>query len=116
MENIITKSIRNISTNMLLSFLFLLILEDYFLTYLGIHHLRVIEEANPLMVGLMALPLSHGIIIKIISALIPIFLLKYVEHRLNPIKYRKILLIPIAVQIIPYTAHVIWIYKYFSST
>jgi len=113
MENIIAKNNKNISTNMILFFLFLLILEDYFLTYIGIHHLRIIEEANPLMVGLLSLPLSHGIIIKTISALIPIFLLKYVEHRLEPIRFRKILLIPIAVQIIPYTAHVIWVYKYF---
>lgn len=69
----------------------------------------MVEEANPLMIGLMSLPFISGFIIKIIIALIPVLILKYVEPYLNPTKYRLFLLIPLAVQIIPYTAHAIWI-------
>jgi hypothetical protein len=114
MQNKLANNTLKVSTNMLLLFLFLLILEDYLLTYMGINTLNIIEEANPLMQEFMSLPFYAGLVLKSIIALVPILLLKSTQHNFNPIEFKKIMLIPILLQLVPYTAHAIWIYKYFT--
>ena len=100
---------RKISTNALLGILFLLMMGDYFLTYVGIHILGIISEANFLMVWLMKMSFFKGSIVRIIITIGPIILLKYAEQFKNPIVYKKNLLVPIGIQVIPCFAHIIWV-------
>ncbi|QZY56730.1 DUF5658 family protein [Crassaminicella profunda] len=105
------KSRKKVSTNTILNILFLLMIGDYLLTYLGMYTFGVVEEANCLMVWLMELPFWKGFIIRICIALVPILLLKLAERYKDPDIYMSILLVPLSIQFIPYIAHVIWIYK-----
>lgn len=102
---------KKVSTSIMLLLLFILMIIDYPLTYYGMYVLRTIEEVNPLMVTFMAMPFYKGFIIRVIYSLFIISLLKYVEPYKHPVTYRKILFIPLAIQIIPYVAHAMWIFK-----
>lgn len=106
------KQKRKLSTNSMLSILFLLMMGDYLLTYLSMYVFGVAEEANYLMVWLMELPFWKGFIIRIFVVLGPVVLLKFAEKYKNPGVYRKILLVPLATQVVPYVAHGIWVWKY----
>lgn len=112
MENIKRAFKQKLSTNTLLGILFILMMGDYFISYFGIHHLDIIEEANPIMVNFLKLPLWEGTIIKIFYSLFLILLFKIVEKYKNPIVFRRILLVPLGIQIIPYMAHVMWVWNY----
>lgn len=103
---------RKVSTNALLGILFFLMMGDYILTYVGIYVLGVIEEVNSLMVWLIKMPFLKGFIVRIFITLGSIVLLKYAEQFKNPVVYRKILLVPLGIQVIPYIAHMIWILSY----
>lgn len=86
---------------------------DYCITYWGINVLDVVEESNPLMVSIMELPFESGLLIRLFTTLIPILLLKFVEKRFKePKLYRHILTMALFIQAFPYTAHLMWIYKY----
>lgn len=110
MKAVDCKGYRFSNTHILL-FMYILIVADYILTYYGIHVIKVIKEANPLMVKFMDLPFFSGIIIRNIIALLIIFLLKAVEKRIT-VKYNFLLIKILVIQVIPYTFHGIWIYSY----
>ncbi|MCT4607116.1 MAG: DUF5658 family protein [Marinisporobacter sp.] len=101
------------STNVLLSILFFLMIGDYLLTYVGMYTLGIVEEANALMVWLMALPFKKGFLIRMFVSLGPICLFKFAEKYKDPYIYRRILLIPLFIQLVPYIGHVLWVFKYF---
>ncbi|QZY56658.1 DUF5658 family protein [Crassaminicella profunda] len=100
------------SSNLLLSFIYTAMLGDYILTYLGIHTFGVIEEANPLMVSVIALPFDRGLLIRVLTSLILVLMLKYVEKGLEPKPYRFILSIVLLIQAFPYAMHLMWICRY----
>ncbi len=103
-----------IANNTLLFILFIAMIEDYIITYVGVNILGVIEEANYLMKGLFNLPMYIGLQIRIIMAIIPLLLLKYVEDKCpRRIKYDLILKFLLFIQLIVFSMHGIWIYKYY---
>ncbi|MBF8982062.1 hypothetical protein IZY60_00780 [Lutibacter sp. B2] len=106
---------KKISTSIMLPLLFILMIIDYPLTYYGMYVLRTIEEANPLMLKFMEMPFYKGFLIRVLYSLFFISLLKYVEQYKYPVVYRKILFVPLSIQIIPYTAHAMWIFNYMVS-
>lgn len=112
MELITSKSKKKVSTNVLLGMLFILMLGDYMLTYLGMYSFGVIDEANYLMVWLMGMPFEKGFIVRVFVTLVPVLLLKFAEKYKEPMVYKQILLIPLGIQVVPYIAHGIWVFKY----
>lgn len=87
-----------------------LMLLDYLLTYLGMHHLQVINEGNPFMRLFMTLPLSIGLPLRILYILIPITLLFIAFHLTsNKQKLIHILYGLIGFQLIPFGLHMFWL-------
>jgi hypothetical protein len=101
------------SNNVILISMYLLIIFDYVLTYLGVNTLEIISEANPLMVGFMNLPFYKGFLLRNIIAFFSIILLKIEEKLIKPKTYKLILRLILSIQIFPYSMHLIWIYRCF---
>ncbi|MCT4618952.1 MAG: DUF5658 family protein [Marinisporobacter sp.] len=103
-----------ISTNALLGILFFLMMGDYLLTYVGMHTLGIVEEANTLMIWLMVLPFKKGFIIRTFTSLIPLYLFKFAESHKDSYICKKILFIPLSIQLVPYIGHALWVFSYFT--
>lgn len=104
------------SSDFILLLVFLAMILDYILSYWGINILFCIEEFNPLMVSFMELPFHQGIIIRIIISLIVLLTIRLLRYKLNNrITYRGVLNLLLIVQIIPYLAHGIWLFKHFTA-
>src|SRR5690554_909764 len=58
--------------------LFLLMMMDYVITYIGIKGLMFIEEANPFMVWLFDIPFGYGLIIRLVYVSLIAFLCMYI--------------------------------------
>lgn len=101
------------SSNIILLILFIAMMGDYCLTYFGINKLKLIEEGNPLMVGIMALPFHRGLLIRLFTSGVLVLLLKFVEKGFEPRKYRFLLTVVLLIQVFPYTLHLIWMSKGF---
>lgn len=86
---------------------------DYLLTYWGITLLNFTTELNPLMSGIMRLPLRQGITLRIIFIIIPIYLLRlafaWSEDKNRICKIMKILAY---LQLLPISFHFVWIMQY----
>lgn len=103
------------SNDLILAILFIAILGDYVLTYVGMNILGVIEELNPLMIRSFKLPFIKGLILRTIIGLFPIILFKLVENKFGNINtYRVILLHVLVIEFIPYCLHIFWIINYIS--
>ncbi len=104
------------TNNIILFILFVAIMGDYLITYIGINNMGFIEELNPLMIRLFRFPMYMGLIIRSMLALFPIILLKFVENRCPPrLKYDYIIRAALGIQAIPFSMHILWIYKYYTS-
>lgn len=103
---------QKISSNMILFILFNLMLLDYILTYYGMYSLGILEETNYLMLWLMKLPFSKGLIIRTLHSIFLILLFKYIEQHKKSSTFKKILMIPLIIQLIPLSHHILWIYNY----
>lgn len=105
-----------ISCNFILFIMYILIVLDYILTYIGINILDIVSEANPLMIKFMELPFYKGLFLRCLFGFLPVLLLKSIEKRYVDLRTYKLTIASIlGIQIIPYTAHIIWLYSYFSS-
>ena len=100
--------------DIILLFIFLSMIIDYLLSYWGINILYYIEEYNPIMVSFMMLPFWQGIIIRIIYSFSVLFVIRMLKNKLtNKITYTGVLSVLVLIQVIPYTAHAIWLFRYF---
>ncbi|WP_424141318.1 DUF5658 family protein [Sporosalibacterium faouarense] len=87
---------------------------DYLISYWGIKILGYIQEANPLMMPFMELPLLKGVSFRIIYISLLLLIIKVACNKTqSPYIFNTILRLLLIVQIIPYTVHIVWIYKYF---
>ncbi|MFW6016462.1 MAG: DUF5658 family protein [bacterium] len=97
----------------LLTYMALLMLVDYLLTYFGIHMLECISEANPFMRYFMEFPFILGLPLRLIYISIPISLLylayEYAENKkiLFNVIYGLIL-----IQFIPLGLHILWMIQF----
>lgn len=93
--------------------IFICIILDFLLTYLGINYIGCIEEANPIMVWLFALPFATAFIIRIIIGIIIYFIYKFIQENAE-ITYKKIIIFALAVENYTILLHVKWILLYLS--
>ena len=93
--------------------IFLLMMSDYLLTYVGINVLEFITEGNALMVWLFELPLFEGLIIRTLMGMFVYALLKIIQ-KLGSKHYQKVIKLIIVIEMIPHLLHLIWIIQYLS--
>lgn len=114
MKTKVTSSKLKISTNWILVFIYILAIGDYIITYWGVNILKIISEANPLMVKFMELPFEKGLLYRCLLSFLPLFLLKSVETKFgNKKKFKLILGLVFAIQVVPNALHMFWINAYF---
>ncbi|TCK98772.1 hypothetical protein EDC19_1207 [Natranaerovirga hydrolytica] len=97
----------------LLAYMGLFMILDYILTYIGIHILQCIIEANPFMRNFMELPFIVGLPLRIVYILFPINLLLlayYYSDNKNSIL--KIIHGMLLFQFVPLFLHLFWIFQY----
>ena len=93
-------------------YLFLLIIIDYLLTYIGIHNLGVVYEANPFMAWLFELPFSQGLLIRVLHAIF-IITLSYFLYKNEYENYDVFMKFALGVNIFVLMIHFRWVLKYF---
>lgn len=87
--------------------LFITIMLDYILTYMGIRIYGVVEEANVLMQWLFELPLAIGLGVRALLAMLvlaPFMLLKSLDKN----AYRKTLITALSINLIIIILHERW--------
>lgn len=86
--------------------IFILLIVDYILTYIGIK-VGLVEEANILMIWLFELPLLKGLLIRCIMSLFIIMPFFYLEKHCK--YYKKVLVVVISGYIFIMFLHLRWI-------
>jgi len=87
--------------------LFILIIVDYLMTYVGIA-MGIITEANPLMVWLFQLHLWPGLLIRLAFALVAVGLLVYAKRQ-DAKLYRSGVIVAYTVQVLVMGLHLYWV-------
>lgn len=100
--------------NYILLALYLLMVLDYILTYLGIYIFNFIDEGNPLMKGFMEIPFCYGIVIRCILSVVPIWILKIANEYISPKRFKMYINLALMIQMFPYFLHFLWIFRYFN--
>lgn len=85
-----------------------LMMLDYLLTYVGIHHFDCITEGNMFMVWLFELPFVLGVLVRITQCSVIYILLRYIQIKGNQY-YNKLILLLITLEIGVILAHLVWI-------
>ena len=94
-------------------YLALLILIDYFYTYIGIHWFHIVEEANPLLIDFFNRPFEESFPIRVLFALIILLLSSYIQR--NYEHYNQFIYLVLIVNVAVILNHFIWIYYLFKS-
>ncbi|PAB59687.1 DUF5658 family protein [Anaeromicrobium sediminis] len=94
------------SINLILCLLSFLMVIDYIVTYIEIHILNIATEMNPFMNNFMDRPFLEGIFLRILLALFFVTLFKSIEKYRDKKYFKKILVIPLSIQIIPVVMHI----------
>lgn len=87
--------------------LFVLMLIDFLLTYIGVS-IGVIKEGNPLIAWSFNLPYWQSIGVRLISVLL-VFIPLLILYRMNPNVYKKVLILAYIVNFIIIIIHLYWI-------
>lgn len=106
------KAIRDEKYKKMNFYLFLLIIIDYLLTYIGVNNLEVVYEANPLMVWFFELPFFQGFLIRVIYAGF-IIILSYFLYKNEYENYDVFMKFALGVNIFVLMIHFRWVLKYF---
>lgn len=89
-------------------YLFLMLMVDYVVTYLGIHHYEFIREANALFVWLFNLPFAQGFLVRVVGALFVTGLYQYIYMEGNK-HYKKVITFALSVNIVIMFLHIRWL-------
>lgn len=108
-------TIKSYSINYLLFFIFILILIDYMLTFIGINQLDYISEANYLMCSMFEIPFTTGLALRSFQGFIPIILLYSIRNKVEFFYYERIISIILYIEIFVLSLHLYWIINYFFS-
>lgn len=96
-----------------MSIIFTLIIVDYILTFIGIQF-NIIEEANPIMQGLLNLDFGQGLFIRILLAIL-LLIPFYICKNKDILFYKKSVISVIMIYIPVMTIHAIWIFRFLTS-
>ncbi|MFZ5966219.1 MAG: DUF5658 family protein [Bacillota bacterium] len=106
---------RSYRSDAILIFVFVAMLADYIISYLGISVLGFIQEANPFMLSFMDLPFYQGIFFRVLYAVFFLLIIRWAGNKMNNKgRYHKVLILLLAIQSIPLSAHAIWLVNYLS--
>ncbi|MCT4595355.1 MAG: DUF5658 family protein [Anaeromicrobium sp.] len=100
------------SINILLGLLSLLMIIDYIVTYIEIHIFYIATEMNPLMDNFMNKPFLEGFFLRILIVLFFVTLFKSIEKYRDKKYFKKILIIPLSIQLIPLSMHIKILFLY----
>lgn len=90
--------------------LFLLIILDFILTYIGVVNLKVIYEANPLMVWIFNLPFLQGLFIRVLQSGFITYLL-FIIYKNNYHIYKLVIRFGLGVNLFIMGLHLNWIFS-----
>jgi hypothetical protein len=93
--------------------LFLLMMIDYIITYVGIHNYNFIQEGNPVLVWLFEIPFEYGVFVRILMSGIISFLF-YVIYKSEHKHYGKLIAYAIIVNSVILVLHLRWILEFFA--
>lgn len=105
-------TIKSYSINYLLFFIFILILIDYMLTFIGINQLNYISEANYLMCTMFDIPFTTGLAIRSLQGFFPIILLYSIRNKVEFFYFNRIISIILYIEIFVICLHLYWIINY----
>ena len=80
---------------------------DFLLTYLGVVDLNVIEEGNPLLIGLFELPLLTSAIVRILMIVAVMFIIRQTKKYKEPVATFGLLVYAMVLFL-----HMAWLWQY----
>lgn len=90
------------------NYLLILMMTDYVFTYIGINHLGVIAEANPLLVTFFELPFSISFFLRLIYGVFLVLLSKFLYLKRYK-HYDKFMFFALGVNSIITLMHIRWV-------
>lgn len=91
--------------------IFLYVLLDFLVTYLGINYFGCLTEANPLLSWLFELPFAQALFIRIIFASTIYFMYRFIQN--NTVStYKKMVVFAILLESFVMILHIRWLILY----
>ena len=104
------KSVKELAKDKLAVLMFLMLM-DFIFTYIGVNHLQVITEANPILISLFEMPVIPSLLIRLAHMLCIYAILIYIKKERFKL-YAGILNFALILNSVILFMHVHWIFKY----